>query len=106
VGVSPFAARMACLDVNRSISLSTYPHDSEAGNQGVSSLSEAEEAVDSKAIIGKENMRSNELFYSESQSLSLPISSKNTWENSRSMVAKDIFGCDRTLWTSLLDSQR
>jgi len=106
VGVSPFAARMACLDVRSSTSSFTSPHDSEVGNQGASLLSEAEEDVDSKSIIGKENMRSNELFYLGSQPLSRSISNKNAWEDNRSFAAKDVFRCDRGRWNSFQDSQR
>lgn len=67
VGVSPFEARMACLDVKRSF---TSPQDSQGGNQGASDLLSHESAeedsscVDSKSSVGKENLRWNELFYS------------------------------------------
>lgn len=111
VGVSPFAARMACLDVKRSTSSFTSSQGCEAGNQGVSLISEADDDqgsshIESKVVVGKENIRTNELFYSGNQSVSRMISSKDNWDESQSMVAKDIFRCDRRRWNSFKDSQR
>ena len=107
VGVSPFAARMACLDVTKR-STSSFTNSSqgnETGNQGASLLSEDEDdagssRTDSKVVVGKENMRTNELFYSGNQSISRMISSKDNWEESQSMAAKDIFRCDSRRWNS------
>uniref|UniRef100_A0A7I4C5R6 Uncharacterized protein n=1 Tax=Physcomitrium patens TaxID=3218 RepID=A0A7I4C5R6_PHYPA len=112
VGMSPFAARMACFDMKRSSSSLTASQGNEGANQGVSLPSRDEDAddlasyIDLKLNVGKENLRSNGLFQFGSQSVSRMISSKDNWEESQAMSGKDIFRCDRRRWNSSQDSCR
>lgn len=111
-GVSPFAARMACLDVNRSSHSFTSPHGDEGVYQEISFLSQGEEAeklashVDSKLNIGKENLRSNAAHRLGGQSAARMMSSKGNWEQSQAMAGKDTFRCDRGRWNSFQGSHR